>query len=134
MRFVIGDVLICVDLHPGIYAGGDDSAIGKTYLSKLLNAGMAVGGTEYLALTYFDGISDDTVVSQITKSSYSFIMLDRLDLYLTDKIASVLADIRKDSCIFVDLKNWNRTKVFCPVLAEIEFTRKGIRLYESNDV
>ena len=134
MKFVVGDKVVRIDLPFGIHAAEDDSAIGKTYLAKLLQAGVVTGSEEYLVITYFEGISDDIVVKRLKQKSYSFIVLDRLDLYLSEEIAIALSDIRKNSCIFVDLKNWNKTKIFCPNLVEFEFTAGGIRLYESNDV
>ena len=134
MRFIIGGKIIVIELSFGIHAAEDDSAMGKTYLVKLLQAGVATGSKEYSVITYFEGISSDFVVKQLKQSKYSFIMLDRLDLYLSEEMAVVLSDIRESTCIFVDLKNWNRTKVLCPNLVELEFTERGFRLYEGNDI
>lgn len=134
MRFVVGDKVIDIELPFGIHVAEDDSAIGKTYLARLLQAGVVTGSKEYLVITYFEGLSDDIVVRQLKQKNYSFIMMDRLDLYLSEEVAAVLSDIRKNTCIFVDLKNWNKTKLFCPNLVEFEFTEEGIRLYESDDV
>jgi len=134
MRIVIGNVTVQIELPFGIHATEDDSAMGKTYLAKLLQASVATGNMNYLVVTYFTGITSDFVVKLLRERSYSFVMMDRLDLYLSEDIARVLVDIRKNTCIFVDLKNWNLTKVFCPNLVDFEFTERGIRLYESDDV
>lgn len=134
MKTVVGGIVISIELPFGIYAAEDDSAIGKTYLAELLQADITAGNMNYLVITYFAGITSEFVINKLTERKYSFIMLDRLDLYLNEEIADILVDIRKNTCIFIDLKNWNLTKRFCPDLIDFEFTERRIRLYESNDV
>ncbi len=134
MKIVVGSMVISIELPFGIHATEDDSAMGKTYLAKLLQAGMMAGDANYLVITYFEGITTDFVIKRLRERTYLFIMMDRLDLYLSDGIADALVDIRENTCIFVDLKNWNLTKVFCPNLVDFEFTERGIRLYEGDDI
>ena len=134
MEIIVGNMVVSIELPPGIYATEDDSAVGKTYLARLLQASITAGDMNCLVVTYFAGITTDLVVKRLREKSYSFVMLDRLDLYLSDDIADALVDLREDTCIFVDLKNWSMTKAFCPDLVDFEFTERGIRLYEGDVV
>jgi len=56
-------------------------------------------------------------------TDYTVVILDRLDLYITDCIEDCISSIRENCVVLVDLKR-NKCKKICPELCNIEFNLK----------
>lgn len=122
----VGAIRITIDLKPGVYIMDNESATGKTYLYKLINAANA-SGEKVLALTYNEVMTYSNVVCDLLgREKYNFIMLDRYDLYASNDILNLVHTL---GCpVLIDFKGrlpFNFSANWC----ELEFNEEEIRLY-----
>lgn len=130
MKIDVGSQMVEINLDYGIYATDGDSAEGKTFLFKLLQAAYSAGVfTDSLLITYSPDLSEDTVCRKLRDKQYKFIMLDRADLYLTDNMVAIMNDLAYDTVIFIDIKNWMMCSGLYPEVCELVLDDKRIELY-----
>lgn len=134
MRFAAGDLTININCRKGLYAFYDDSATGKSYLVKVLKSLAITNAEEICVITYNEMMTEEACISRLLNKQYAVVVLDRLDLYLTEHIEECISRIREECVVLVDLKNWNKFRKICPNLCDIEFDLKGFEIYECNDV
>ena len=95
---------IVIGKDKGLYGFSDEGATGKSYLYSSLLDLQRSGYTNILALSYYD----EGILDKLRNFDKGVIILDRLDLYLSDDIQKILDSKREDCLILFDLKNWNR--------------------------
>lgn len=135
MKINIGSHVVEINLHHGIYATDGDSAEGKTYLFRLLQAAYnAQLMTDSLLITYNPDLTEEMICKKLLARRYEFIMLDRADMYLTENIVAAMKEAARYTTIFADIKNWMICPGLCPAVCELELTDKGIALYVEDDI
>lgn len=130
MRLTAGDLTIDINCRNGLYAFYDDSATGKSYLTKVLKALMVSGSEDICAITYDELLTEEVYVDILMRRQYKVVILDRLDLYITDRIEDCINKIKKNCVVLVALNNWNKFKRICPDLCDVEFDLKGFKVSE----
>lgn len=103
---VHSDLKLIFDVFPiGIHRLNWNSAVGKTYVYKLLKSVASRNDKACLCLTYDQHLRVEDYVRLIEKTESELIYLDRYDCYVCDEINSVLEEKAKVIPIFIDLKN-----------------------------
>lgn len=88
----------------GVYALGRSGGTGKTYLSLILDNHSKLG-EPYKVITYGGDLSN------LGKyKNCKVVMFDRLDLYYTDEVGSIIEELSKNTTVLVDLKMLHRYK------------------------
>ena len=96
---------VTVDLKPGVYLMGNDSAIGKSRLGSLLEKGFLNGLNTYY-YNYSDYVKGLRIKDALAKKSYDVVLLDRVDLYIQEyDIISEVMPYAESTVFLVDLKN-----------------------------
>lgn len=97
--------IIEFDLESGVYTDcSEDSATGKTFTTKLLNALIADGHEDILVLTYdnVNAAGVDKYINKIKNGKYNLIFADRANLYMNNYLYNAL--IESDAIVFMDIK------------------------------
>lgn len=109
IRFkVIPEILIHGDREIGMFGFSGKGAIGKSYLFKVLDRIRSDGNSHILTITYDRSLSEEDIILRICNFDKGIIILDRFDLYVSDKILSTLLKKRNSCLILFDLKNWEK--------------------------
>lgn len=97
---VVGEVpRVTIDVSKnGLYLFLGEGAIGKTFLAEALSSYQEYG---FYVVTYLNGKVD----SFGDIDSANIIMFDRLDLYVSEGISTIIYKYSKEKVILVDLKN-----------------------------
>lgn len=112
-------------LEKGVYYLGSYGATGKSYLYKLLNS-LKEDNQDILALTY-DKYRDNNILLDILyRFNGQYIMLDKLDLYITQGIIDFLKST--DKIVLIDLKNIKLLRKLPVSIAEVSMYRNKIEV------
>lgn len=126
MKIQVGTRVADIDLKPGVYCPWFDSAVGKTYLYRLLLAAKD-GGYNVGAFTYIGEDTADITFSKLKNKSYDAVILDRYSLYNDDRISNILNDL---GCpVIIDLKTYDNLGLVGCMDCEMEILENGVRVY-----
>lgn len=96
-----------IDCEPGIYMFIEYSAIGKTYLCKLISRA-SEGNLPYVAYTYTDYIHELDLAKVCKKCEAQLVFIDRYDMYCDDTaLQNQILDISQNAVVLIDLKTGN---------------------------
>lgn len=118
-----------INLPKDCYCFENESALGKTYVFKLLTLINDYDMASCCCITFKDWCTEPNVIAALTKRKYDYIFLDRFDLYATDGICKAIEKIRAESIIFMDIKNLKKVKYCFPEFADIRITREKVEVY-----
>lgn len=118
-----------INLQKDCYGFENESALGKTYLFKLLTLVNNYGMASCCCITFRENYTDMDIITELTKQKYDYIFLDRFDLYATDLICMKIEELRENSIIFLDIKNLKKVKYCFPEFADIKITKEKIEVY-----
>lgn len=88
---------VVIDLEPGVYFFSSDSAIGKTYLAKLLQSRSS--RQDFVIISYNNYYMIESLSNVIERQNAKVVLLDRYDMYAESFKNDILK--YKDSVIFL---------------------------------
>ena len=119
----------------GIYRLDYKSAVGKTYLYKLLRSARTRDSNLCLCLTYDENLRTEDYIRLVTQTKCRIIILDRYDLFATGAVNVALVERASNTLILMDLKDRALFDVKCKILTA-GITRKidEVSVYERKNV
>ena len=112
----IKGINIKVNLDCGLYSFGYDSAVGKSYLRKLM-VKSEVKGLPVLGYGYEEDVRFGNLEQLVSRKPYKVILIDRYDRF-APKYWEMLRGLQKQSIILIDCKSYP-----IPILPFCEITR-----------
>ncbi len=95
-------VSVNIQLENGVYTLPNESAIGKTYLAKVLREYSNIG-EPVLSLTYYDFNDGVDLRYYTSKKDYKVLLLDRFDMY-NDKFEDIIFELGRHMIVLLDSK------------------------------
>lgn len=120
MKYKLNNCTLTLDLKPGIYSLGRQSATGKTYTLNLLKQ-VSAAYQEYkiLAVSYNE-LTEEELIQRLSNNTYDIIMFDRYDIWGSKMIDYVLYKQKDNAIILLDVKDLNNVLFEINSLADIQ--------------
>lgn len=123
--------MLSINLRPGAYWLGYDSATGKSRMKQLMDIENSIE-PKFLYVTY-DPNMDICHYIESNMNKYSIVFIDRLDLYCTDRIINLINNLCKEKIVLIDIKNrYILNRIACKDCS-IKLTRDGVIIDELKD-
>lgn len=125
----IGNTHVEIILGNRLWGSAGNSAEGKTFIANILST-----QSDICVITYNENFNSDDIISILSKQNYSFVFLDRADLYYDKRINKVVKQLIERCPVFIDFKCWDNFYDIAPSFANIYFKENEVKIIETNDV
>lgn len=109
---------VYINIKPGLYIAGQETACGKTYLCSMLNNYRKAG---YPVTTYtYDDLGRVDIKNELDINKYKLIFIDRYDMYNDVGHSEILDFVANGGTVILDCKEGLALRPKCKVcLVEI---------------
>lgn len=120
---------VILNVQPGCYVFEPESAIGKTYLGKLISKLSESGELNACYITYRKTLSVEKIIKKLDSGDFDIVFLDRLDLYVSGELCKYLDSTHERTTYLMDLKDTNKIRYFSESYAEISLLEDRLEVY-----